>query len=72
VIFECISAKCVNTPSPSEWSAIRAAAWVPRAGEPTMCTTGTCSAKLPATALMALSSPTPKVVHRAPMPRIRA
>ena len=37
-----------------------------------MCTTGTCSAKLPATALIALSSPTPKVVHRAPMPRIRA
>jgi len=40
-------------------------------GDPTMWATGTCSAKLPVTALIALSSPTPNVVIKAAIPRIR-
>ena len=61
----------MNTPSPSEWCTIRWAACVPLAGEPTMWITGTCSAKLPVIALIALSSPTPNVVSNAPIPRAR-
>ena len=71
VIPSCIVMKCVNTPSPSEWWTMRCAAWWSVDGAPTTCTTGTCSAKLPAIALIADSSPTPNAVASAAIPRSR-
>ncbi|SKY22650.1 Uncharacterised protein [Mycobacteroides abscessus subsp. abscessus] len=62
----------VKSPSPSEWCVARPAAWTASVGAPTRCSTGTCSAYEPATALMALSSPTPKVEHTTPTPFILA
>ena len=65
-------AKWPKSPSPSVWWVARPAACVAVAGEPTTWITGTCSAYAPAIALIALSSPTPNVVHTAPRPRMRA